>query len=142
MQFFLYLCLIMFHCFLKSKKVIEDTITRKFNFYLVEWRARYLTTDDKDKLYLKAFQEMLTLQEYALWPLGAAESFSELTKLHIGKTSDEIEALSMKLAKYNVMIKNGIEFGESLTEEELVAVTEYHKYLFATTIKIENPFNY
>ena len=131
----------MFHCFLKSKKVIEDTITRKFNFYLVEWRARHLTTADKDKIYLKAFQEMLTLQAYALWPLGAAKAFSELTKLHIGKTSDEIEALSMKLARYNVMIKKGVEIAQPLTEEELVAVTEYHKYLFATTTKNETPFN-
>lgn len=134
----------MHHIVFNTKKEIIENVIRKYNFYIAEWKRKdyWPATEDRDNIYLTAFREMLTLQTYGMWPLQAAEAFDELTKLHIGKSREEIKILTDKLADYNVRhLRNKHNVPHPLTEEELKAVTEYHKYLFANTTKNEKPFS-
>ena len=134
----------MHHIVYRNKKEIVDNIIRKFRFHVHMWNSKnyWPASLERETIYLKAFQEMLTLQSYGMWPLEAAEAFDALTKLHIGKSVDEIKELSNKLAEYNVRYKrNKTSAPNPLSDEELKAVTEYHKYLFARTTKNEHPFD-
>jgi DNA polymerase I-like protein with 3'-5' exonuclease and polymerase domains len=133
----------MYHIVFKTKKEIVKNIITKFRFHIHMWNSKnfWPASLERETIYLKAFQERLTLMSYGMWPLEAAEAFDELTKLHIGKSVDEIKELTEKLAEYNVRYKrHNSNVPNPLTEEELKAVTEYHKYLFARTTKNENPF--
>lgn len=128
----------MYHIVFKTKKEIIEHVIRKYELYIDEWKRKdfYPAILDRDNIYLKAFREMITLQTYGIWPLKAAEIFNDLTKLHIGKNCEEIHKLTEKYAYFT-----NRENAEPLTDEELKAVTEYHKYLFADFTKNENPFS-
>lgn len=126
----------MYSILMKQEDTVKSIVFH-FNNYVKKWERPDFT---RDELYMEAFRERLTLEKYGIFPEEAAKAFDELTKLHLGYSVDEINKLTDKMADNNVRSKKSQKLKDEnfLSEAELKAVTEYHKYLFSGLPK-KNP---
>ena len=99
----------------------------------------------KNEIYMKAFSQMLMFQSYGEFPKEAEEIFNSMTITHLGASITDINIWTNKMAQVNVckqLIPDYVPTAELiLSDREREIVTEYYKYLYAKTIKNENPFS-
>lgn len=129
----------------RTKKDIINGVIWHFNSYLRNWKASdtYPSITNRDGIYLNAFREKLFLEKFGILPEEVVKIFDELTTLHIGKSVEEINKLTDKMADNNVRAARNkpLQSENYLTDEEVKIITEYHKYLFANPASInEKPF--
>ena len=121
----------------RTKGDVVKNIVKVFAFRKAEYLRDVFS---RDNIYLGMFSDKLFLERYGMLPDGVVKIFGEVTLLHLGKTVEQIEELTQKMATNNVLRFKNQELKYVLSKEELDVVTEYHKYLFANHFKNEEPF--
>lgn len=126
------------HSIVLKKAQIIKSINFSFQKYKRQWEASFYK---KDVIYMTMFNEMLFCETHGIYPPQAEKIFNELTKLHFGYTVEEINDLTQKLAENNIREAHNMPKINIITEQEMYAIVEYHKYLFADIpTKNEHPF--